>query len=83
VKGFKKVITVHPDHNTFSFRLENLVATASVNGEEIMRREKKPSAIYVRDDQFSLGLGAFNDMNHTTIRYRNLKLRRLGLKGQT
>jgi hypothetical protein len=38
----------------------------------------EPGAARVCDNQFLVGLGAYNDMNETVIRYFNVQLRRLG-----
>jgi len=76
--GVKRLAMVDAHRNTFTFRLQNWQATASVNGEEILRQEKNPAAIRVLDSEFALGLGAYNDKNDTVIRYRNVKVRRLG-----
>jgi hypothetical protein len=80
LQGLKTAAAVKPDHNTFTYQFDNGVAAASINGEAVMRHQKKPGNILVRDDEFALGLGAYNDMNTTTIRYRNVKLLRLGVK---
>jgi hypothetical protein len=75
--GVKHKTTVHPDHNSFTYRLHGGFADASLNGAPIIVHQKKPGYLYIPSDQFTLGLGAYNDMNNTTIRYYNIKVRKL------
>ena len=67
---------VNPGTNTFDFRLENGRITATVNGTEVFndvsapRNEALPYELLV-------GVGGFNNMNETVIRYRDLQVKRL------
>jgi hypothetical protein len=63
--------------NTFTFRFQDGRVTASVNGGEVFKGVPPPRQSYVTTNEFYLGIGAFNDVNTTVIRYRNLQVRRL------
>jgi hypothetical protein len=73
-------VSLNGDRNSFDFILQKGRATVRLNDKEIMANARKPADITVQDKDFLVGLGAFNDMNDTVIRYRNVKLRRLGGK---
>ncbi len=74
---------VHDGRNSFLFRLRDGKADASVNDAEVIHNADNPGSIRVCDNQFLLGLGAYNDMNETVIRYSNVKVRRLGGTGSS
>jgi hypothetical protein len=63
--------------NTFEFRYQNGRAGATVDGQPVLTDVPPPAQINVAADEFYLGLGAFNDQNHTTIRYRDVQVRLL------
>lgn len=63
--------------NSFDFRFQNGLVTATINGREVFKNAAPPRNSYVNPNEFLLGLGAFNDSNSTVIRYRNLQVRRL------
>lgn len=69
--------SLRPEHNSFQFRLQGGKATAFLNGVEVLR-DAFPgrSALPLGSDAY-VGLGAYNDMNDTVIRYRNVQIRRL------
>jgi hypothetical protein len=71
-------VRLNDDRNSFVFRFQRGAATVSVNGKEIMKNAKLPQGIRVEGNQFLLGVGAFNDMNDTVIRYHNLQVRKVG-----
>ena len=62
--------------NTFRFRLERDKADAWLNGAQVLRQASPTKALKLNRDSL-LGLGAYNDVNETIIRYRNVKARRL------
>jgi hypothetical protein len=62
--------------NTFRFRLRQGKADAWVNGVEVLRQAAPESKLGLSSDSL-LGLGAYNDMNETVIRYRAVKARRI------
>jgi uncharacterized protein DUF4339 len=72
-----RTVTLNSETNSFSFRYQGGVASASVNDTEIFRDAKRPADVCLSTNQFFLGLGAFNDMNDTVIRYRNVQVRKL------
>jgi hypothetical protein len=72
-----KQTPVRSDHNSFRFRLQRGTASAWLNDQQVFNGEKQPGQIYLSGDGFFVGLGAYNDVNHTTIRYRNVELRKL------
>jgi hypothetical protein len=63
--------------NTFYLRFQNGRVTATVNDQEVFHEATPPQAITVATNGFFLGLGAFNDMNDTVIRYRGVQVRSL------
>lgn len=63
--------------NTFHFKLENEQISAWVNGSSVFTNAKPAKPITVLPQGFHVGVGAFNDMNETVIRYRNLQVRQL------
>ena len=62
--------------NTFRFRLQNGKADAWANGTQVLEQAAPANPLRLYRDSM-LGLGAYNDMNETVIRYRNVKVRRL------
>ena len=65
--------------NMFDFRLDHDgKANATVNDKTVLRHAAYPAAARVCDNQFLAGLGAYNDMNETVIRYSHVQIRRLG-----
>ena len=70
-------VALDPARTSFDFRFERGLATASVNGQEILSGVKPPQAIRVSPREFRVGVGAFNDSNETVIRYAHLQLRRI------
>ena len=70
-------VTLNSKTNSFYFRLEGRGVSASVNGQEILKEVLVPQNRSINTNEFLLGLGAFNDMNHTVIRYRNIQVHRL------
>jgi hypothetical protein len=69
-------ITLNEGRNTFRFVLKNGKADAWVNGTQALQRAAPEKTLALSRNCF-LGLGAYNDMNETLIRYRNVKARRL------
>jgi hypothetical protein len=70
-------ITLNDVTNTFDFRFQNGKVNASVNGRAAFQDVTPPATISASNDEFLLGLGAFNNSNETSIRYRNIQVRRL------
>jgi len=65
------------DRNSFRLRFQSGTVNVSVNGKEVFRDVKPVRTISVAPDDFLIGIGAFNDMNETVIRYRNVQTRKL------
>jgi hypothetical protein len=63
--------------NAFLCRLAQQKVTATVNGVPVLQEAKIPASIYPRHNEFYVGLGAYGDSNETTIRYRNIQVRRI------
>jgi hypothetical protein len=70
-------IKLNSSTNSFYFRLRAGKVSASVNGDEILRSVTPPANRLLSTNEFLLGLGAFNDMNDTVVRYRNIQIRKL------
>jgi len=65
------------DRNAFEIRIFGRHFGAFVNGKELFRDVPLAQRVKVAGERQVLGLGAFNDMNETAIRYRKLELRRM------
>lgn len=70
-------VQLNDGRNSFYLRLQPGKISASMNGKDVFREAKPPQSIAASRSEFFLGLGAFNDMNETVIRYRNLQVRAL------
>jgi len=73
-------IALRKDRNSFQFRLQGGKATALLNGAEVLRDALPGKRVMILGPDAYVGLGAYNDMNNTTIRYRNVQLRRLATR---
>jgi hypothetical protein len=73
----RKPVSLRDGWNTFHFRFNGVKADAWVNDNRILENTQTPGPVEVMDDQYLVGLDAFNDMNDTTLRYRSVKVRRL------
>jgi hypothetical protein len=62
-------------HNTFEFHFADGHIRSVVNGQPAHQDTHEPAKVRYAYDEFLIGLGAFNDMNDTVIRYRNVQLR--------
>jgi hypothetical protein len=67
----------------FHFRLQSGLVTASINERTVFTQVPPPQNSYVSTNEFLLGLGAFNSVNQTTIRYRELQVRQLPATSRT
>lgn len=63
--------------NSFDFALQNQKASAVVNKKPALANARFPGTASVPDNQFLVGLGAYNHMNTTVIRYSNIQIHRL------
>jgi hypothetical protein len=63
--------------NSFQFRFQAGKVSASVNGREIFKEVNPPENWYFSTNEVYLGLGAFNDMNDTVIRYNHIQVHQL------
>ncbi len=72
-----KPVTLNSDTNAFYFRFQGGKVIASVNGQDILTEIRPPKNNYIATNEFMVGFGAFNDMNDTVIRYRNVQIRKL------
>jgi hypothetical protein len=66
-----------PKHNTFMVRVKSNRVTAEVNGQELLHETQLPAVLRLAAHEYYLGLGAYNDANHTVIRYHNVQARKL------
>jgi hypothetical protein len=69
--------TVKGDRNSFQFRFLRGQASASLNGKQVMPPTAPTPMMWIAPTDFHIGLGAYNDMNTTVIRYRGVQVRRL------
>lgn len=70
-------LTLDDKSNSFLVRFQNGNVAVTVNGTPTLAEVKPPQAIVTYEGDFYVGVGAFNDMNETVIRYRNLQVRQL------
>ncbi len=63
--------------NSFQFRFQAGKVSASVNGREIFKEVNPRENWYFSTNEVYLGLGAFNDMNDTVIRYSHIQVHQL------
>jgi hypothetical protein len=70
-------VALSEGRNSFQFQFQNGEVTASVNGKQVLQRAKLPGTLRASPSEFLVGLGAYNDMNETTLRYHQVQLRRL------
>ncbi len=63
--------------NRFELEFRNGLATVKVNDMIIFHDNPVPRLPPFEASEFRLGIGAFNDINETVIRYRNVEVRRL------
>jgi hypothetical protein len=81
-RQMRQNVKLNDGTNSFRLRFQNEKVTTTVNGFELLSRAKPPQSVRVPDDEFLIGLGAFNDMNDTVIRYRNVQVRQLTAKSK-
>ncbi len=61
--------------NTFDLRFGMNRITASVNGTTVFQNVAPPENWHLTTNEMHFGLGAFNNMNVTTLRYRDVQVR--------
>jgi hypothetical protein len=69
-----KNVPLNDKQNSFQFRMQNDKADIWLNGTKILS-QVAPSKKMQLTANCLVGLGAYNDMNDTVIRYHNVKLR--------
>jgi hypothetical protein len=67
------------DRNNFDFRFQNGRATASFNGDPVLRDVETSHPLALDSAHIYAGVGAFHDTNETVVRYRNLQIRKLAV----
>lgn len=69
---------VHADRpNRFELEYKDGLVTYRVNDQLIFHDNPTPPLPRIRPEEFHVGIGAFNDVNETVVRYRNVEIRRL------
>jgi hypothetical protein len=63
--------------NSFQFRFQAGKVSASVNGQDVFKEVKPRDNWYFSTNEVHLGLGAYNDMNDTVIRYSHIQVHQL------
>jgi hypothetical protein len=74
----QQAVTLDGHRNSFQFKFHHGKADAWLNGGQVLEQAAPSKKMRINRDSM-LGIGAFNDMNNTVIRYWNVKVRRLGL----
>jgi hypothetical protein len=72
-----KPATINSGTNTFYFRFQRGLVSATVNDQKVFENAKPPELRGIPKEEMLVGLGAFNDTNETVIRYRNVQIRKL------
>ncbi len=75
-QGIRKAVVLGDRSNSFHFQFQDHKANVSVNGVPVLENGAPVKQMRISKECL-LGLGAFNDSNHTVIRYRNIKVRRI------
>lgn len=70
-------VTLNKGTNTFLFRFQHGLVSATVNDKEVFKSVKPPEHTGLPRTESHVGLGAYNDTNTTVIRYRNVQIRKL------
>jgi hypothetical protein len=73
-------VTLDNGTNTFYFRFQHGLVSATVNGKEVFKTAKPPEHLTLPTSQSHLGLGAYNDVNETVIRYRDVQVRKVSAR---
>ncbi len=68
---------LNADTNAFYLHFQPGRISASVNGQPMLQGAKPPENRFFSTNEIYLGLGAFNDMNETVLRYHNIQVRQL------
>lgn len=76
-RGASQAIALDNLRNTFEFRFYSGKASGTLNGKQIFKDTPAPVRFRTPIQEFSVGVGAYNDMNETVIRYRHLQIRQL------
>jgi hypothetical protein len=63
--------------NSFTLRMTRGKVTATVNGQQVFDNVKVPTKSVSLPRVMYVGLGAYNDMNDTVIRYHDIQVKRL------
>jgi hypothetical protein len=69
-------VELNDKRNTFRFRLQAGKADAWLNENQVLFQASPAKTLRLYPDCM-LGLGAYNDVNQTVLRYRNVKVRRV------
>jgi hypothetical protein len=72
-----KPVTLNSDRNSFYFRFQDGKASALLGSNEVFRAVEPARSMQIHFKEFLVGLGAYNDMNETVIRYRGVQVRML------
>ncbi len=68
---------INSETNSFYLSYSPKAVTISVNGEDVFTDTKAPDNWHLTGLQMHVGVGAFNNMNKTTLLYRNLQVHQL------
>ncbi|HKQ36622.1 MAG TPA: DUF4339 domain-containing protein [Verrucomicrobiae bacterium] len=84
-KGWSKTQVAKPlslnKRNTFQFTFHEGLVNASVNDRTVLQNAKLRGTLVANKSEFLVGLGAFNDMNETVVRYDRVQLRKVAAAG--
>ena len=70
-------VKLNSNTNSFYLHFQIDKVSASVNGQQVFKEVKPHENRYFSTNEIHLGLGAFNDMNDTVIRYRHIQVHQL------
>ena len=79
-RRLSKSAELKSDRNNFSFRFQGGKVYTTLNGITTFSGVEPTREMQLRMNNYLLGLGAYNDMNETVIRYRGVQVKRLGAR---
>jgi hypothetical protein len=70
-------VKINSETNSFYLSYSPERVTISVNGEDVFSNVKAPENWHLTGLEMHVGIGAFNNMNKTTLRYQNVQVHQL------
>jgi hypothetical protein len=68
---------VHPSTNLIHLKFRENKLDVQVNGESVVQDHAPNARMRIRPENFLVGVGAQNEGDDTTVRYHNLRIRKV------